>query len=121
MDLIAIRDDFAFWQKNKYECYAAKPLWINLNDTYSHHIIFDDNIRLDSVDDCIVNIRLFNSIHNAKYLNVNFNSYKYFKATSILQPDLVELLNPNLKIDSKNNHYLSMIKNAEKSYEANSI
>lgn len=113
----AIRDDFAFWQKNKYECYSAKPLWINLNDPDHHHIIFDDNIRLDSIDDCIVNIRLLNSSEKKKFVDVHFNSYKFFKSTSILQPDLIELLNPNLKIDSNCNHYLNMIKNAEKSYE----
>ena len=113
----AIRDDFAFWQKNKYECYSAKPLWINLNDTKHHHIIFDDNIRLDSLDDCIVNIRLNNSNEKNKFMNINFDSYKYFKSNCILQPDLIELLNPNLKNDSKSNHYLTMIKNAEKNYE----
>ena len=100
----AIRDDFAFWQSCDYECYGAKPLWINLDDNKHQHILFDDNIRLDAVDDCIVNIRLKNFVLN-EYENVEFDSYKTFDKIAILQPNLIELLNPHLKRDSNKNHY----------------
>ncbi|CAF0922408.1 unnamed protein product [Brachionus calyciflorus] len=113
----AIRDDFAYWQENNYECYSAKPLWINLNDQNNHHIIFDDNIRLDSIDDCIVNIRLNNHYSQNEYINLDFGSYNLFKFSSILQPNLIELLNPHLKNDSTKNYYYEMIKTAEKKYE----
>ena len=108
----AIRDDFAYWQMSEYECYAAKPLWINLEDNKHHHIMFDDNIRLDAYDDCIVNIRLNNYVLN-EYENVEFDSYKIFEKSSILQPNLIELLNPHLKRDSLRNHYFEKIKKAE--------
>lgn len=112
----AIRDDFAHWQMCDYECYAAKPLWINLQDNLHQHILFDDNIRLDAVDDCIVNIRLSNFLSNDTYENVEFNSYKLFEKSSILQPNLIELLNPHLKLDSQENHYFKKIRNAELVY-----
>jgi hypothetical protein len=108
----AIRDDFAYWQKSDYECYAAKPLWINLEDNKHHHILFDDNIRLDAADDCIVNIRLNNYMLN-DYENVDFSSYATFEKSSILQPNLIELLNPHLKRDSTKNHYFEKIRKAE--------
>lgn len=107
----AIRDDFAYWQKNDYECYSAKPLWINLQDNEYHHILFDDNIRLDAVDDCIVNIRINNFLN--EYENVEFECYKIFEKSSILQPNLIELLNPLRKTDSTKNHYFEKIKKAE--------
>lgn len=112
----AIRDDFAFWQMNNYECYSAKPLWINLNDSKNQHIIFDDNIRLDSFDDCIVNLRL-NNTEPSVYVNLDFDSYRIFEKSSILQPNLIQLLNPHLRIDSTKNHYLEKIKKAERIYD----
>ena len=108
----AIRDHFAFWQKSNYECYAAKPLWINLEDNKHHHILFDDNIRLDAIDDCIVNIRLYNYMLK-EYENLDFASYERFEKSSILQPNLIELLNPHLKRDSNKNHYFEKISKAE--------
>ncbi len=112
----AIRDDFAYWQKNDYECYAAKPLWINLNDPNNHHIIIDDNIRLNEVDDCIVNLRLSDESNNV-YENVDFNDYHMFDICCLVQPNLLELLNPHLKLDSKRNHYLDKIKKSEKNFD----
>lgn len=111
----AIRDDFAYWQKNDYDCYAAKPLWINLNDDNHHHIIFDDNIRLDALDDCIVNIRIKDELSN-EFENIDFKSYNLFENSCIVQPNLIELLNPHLKLDSKLNHYFEKIKKSEKIY-----
>jgi hypothetical protein len=111
----AIRDDFGFWQKNKFECYCAKPLWVNLDDQDFHHIIFDDNIRLDSSDDCIVNIRLYNSALR-QYENVDFDSYSTFEKSNIIQPNLINLLNPHLKQNSTKNHYYEMIKKAQLIY-----
>ena len=111
----AIRDDFVYWQKNDYECYAAKPLWINLTDQNNHHIIFDDNIRLEAIDDCIVNLRLIDDT-NTVFENVDFNDYPMFDTCCMVQPNLLELLNPHLKLDSKRNHYLDRIKRSEKNY-----
>lgn len=112
----AIRDDFDYWQKNNYECYSAKPLWIDLCDTNHQHIIFDDNIRFDNFDDCIVNLRMKNNHKEHIYDNVNFNSYKLFESTNILQPNLIELLNPHLKKHSNKNNYCEMIKKSELVY-----
>jgi hypothetical protein len=112
----AIRDDFAYWQKNNYECYAAKPLWINLLDKNHHHIIFDDNIRLDSVDDCIANLRLINSSVR-EYANVDFDYYNIFDKSSIIQPNLIHLLNPLQKSDSTKSYYYEKVKKAEKIYD----
>lgn len=112
----AIRDDFAFWQKNDYECYSAKPLWINLLDKSHHHIIFDDNIRLDAVDDCIVNIRLLNSSVR-EYESVDFECYNFFNLCSIIQPNLIQLLNPFTKTDSTKSYFYEKIKKAEKIFE----
>jgi hypothetical protein len=112
----AIRDDFAYWQKNNYECYAAKPLWINLLDKNHHHIIFDDNIRLDSVDDCIANLRLINSSVR-EYENVDFDYYNIFEKSSIIQPNLIHLLNPLQKSDSTKSYYYEKVKKAEKVYD----
>ena len=117
----AIRDDFAYWQRHAYECYAAKPLWLNLHDPLHHHILFDDNIRFDATDDCIVNLRL-SSPHQSPdssvngYENVDFDSYRLFEKCCILQPDLIQLLNPLLNRDSTRNHYLQKIKRAEHHY-----
>jgi hypothetical protein len=111
----AIRDDFAYWQSHDYSCYAAKPLWIDLNDERHHHIIFDDNIRLDAVDDCIVNIRLKNAT-TSRFESIDFESYKIFEKSSILQPNLIKLLNPHLRLDSTKNHYHEMIRKSEKVY-----
>jgi hypothetical protein len=109
----AIRDDFAYWQRNDYDCYASKPLWIDLNDKLNHHIIFDDNIRLDAPDDCIVNLRLN---EESEYENVDFKSYYLFENSCMVQPNLIELLNPHLKLDSKRNHYLDKINKSERKY-----
>lgn len=115
----AIRDDFAYWQANEYSCYAAKPLWIDLNDQEHQHIIFDDNIRLDStIDDCIVNIRLrrFNSPPN-HFESIDFESYSLFDKSSILQPNLIKLLNPHLRSDSQRNHYYDLVRRSEFVYD----
>jgi len=109
----AIRDDFAYWQRNDYDCYASKPLWIDLNDKNHHHIIFDDNIRLDAPDDCIVNLRLN---EESEYENVDFKSYYLFENCCMVQPNLIELLNPHLKVDSKRNHYLDKINKSERKF-----
>lgn len=109
----AIRDDFDFWQKNNYDCYSAKPLWIDLDDANHQHIIFDDNIRLEKHDDCIVNVRLKNKNCEHKYDKIPFNRYHIFESTNILQPNLIELLNPLLKKDSNKNHYCEKLKKAE--------
>lgn len=114
--ICAIRDDFAYWQKHDYVCYSAKPLWMNLNDEKHQHILFDDNIRLDSKDDCIVNLRFNNTDDENEYHNVDFESYKIFERTSIIQPNLIELLNPLCKKDSRSNHYYDKIRQAENNY-----
>lgn len=118
--ICAIRDDFAYWQKHDYVCYSAKPLWVNLNDERHQHILFDDNIRLDSKDDCIVNLRFNNMMEDTddknEYHNVDFESYKIFERTSIIQPNLIELLNPLCKKDSRSNHYYDKIRQAENNY-----
>lgn len=126
----AIRDDFAYWQANDYMCYAAKPLWIDLNDQEHHHIIFDDNIRLDStIDDCIVNIRLRRFLEsndetdttgitsNHEFESIDFESYSMFEKSSILQPNLIKLLNPHLRSDSTRNHYYDLVRRSEAIYE----
>jgi hypothetical protein len=112
----AIRDDFDYWQRNNYECYSAKPLWIDLEDLDHQHILFDDNIRLDEYDDCIVNVRMKNIKKNI-YENIDFDCYNIFEKCSILQPNLLELLNPHLKIDSTKNHYCEKIAKAENIYQ----
>lgn len=112
----AIRDDFAYWQMNDYECYSAKPLWVNFEDGKNQHIIFDDNVRLDEFDDCIVNVRL-KGLGMGEFVNVDFESYGIFEKSSILQPNLLQLLNPHLRIDSTKNHYCEKIKKAEKVYD----
>ena len=112
----AIRDDFNYWQNNNYECYSAKPLWINLEDHNTQHIIFDDNIRLYEENDCIVNVRLMNKAKN-KYENIDFECYRIFEKCSILQPNLIELLNPHLRRDSKKNHYCEKLKKSEVIYQ----
>lgn len=114
--ICAIRDDFAYWQKHDYVCYSAKPLWVNLNDDRHQHILFDDNIRMDSKDDCIVNLRFNNTEDENDYHNVDFDSYKIFERTSIIQPNLIELLNPLCKKDSRSNHYYDKIRQAEANY-----
>jgi hypothetical protein len=109
----AIRDDFAYWQSDEYSCYSAKPLWIDLNDDDHHHIIFDDNIRLDSTtDDCIVNIRL-RQVNDPLFESVDFESYKIFEKSSILQPNLIKLLNPHLRADSTRNYYYELVRKSE--------
>ena len=112
----AIRDDFNYWQNNNYECYSAKPLWINLEDQSTQHILFDDNIRLYEENDCIVNVRLMNKAKN-KYENIDFECYRIFEKCSILQPNLIELLNPHLRRDSKKNHYCEKLKKSEVIYQ----
>lgn len=119
----AIRDDFAYWQSNDYSCYAAKPLWIDLNDMEHHHIIFDDNIRLDStIDDCIVNIRLrrfnpSNGQEEDEFESIDFESYQLFEKSSILQPDLIKLLNPHARSDSTRNYYYELVRRSEAVYD----
>lgn len=116
----AIRDDFAYWQANDYSCYAAKPLWIDLNDMDHHHIIFDDNIRLDStIEDCIVNIRLrrLESADDEEFESVDFESYSVFEKSSILQPNLIKLLNPHARSDSTRNYYFELVRRSEAIYD----
>lgn len=115
----AIRDDFAYWQANDYSCYAAKPLWIDLNDLRHHHIIFDDNIRIDStIEDCIVNIRL-RRVGSAQdeFESIDFESYDLFEKSSILQPNLIKLLNPHMRADSTRNYYYELVRKSETVYD----
>jgi hypothetical protein len=111
----AIRDDFHYWQENEYDCYSAKPLWIDLTDPFHQHILFDDNIRLDDEHDCIVNVRLKNANKNI-FENIDFSCYNIFEKCVILQPNLIELLNPHLKLDSNKNPYCEKLKRSEKIY-----
>lgn len=114
--ICAIRDDFAFWQMNSFNCYSAKPLWINLNDSYHQHILFDDNVRIQSSDDCIVNLRIFNeNLHD--FFDAHFDLYKYFLNANIIQPNLIKLLNPNADDASKENFYLNEVRYAEQKYD----
>jgi hypothetical protein len=113
--ILAIRDDFAYWQKNNYNCYSAKPIWLNLNDSKHQHIIFDDNIRLEALDDCIVNLRIFNQ---KNFYNIDFNAYELFQHSTIIQPDLFELLNkPSNKDFYAKNYYYDKINVAERKYD----
>lgn len=78
--------------------------------------MFDDNIRLDAFDDCIVNLRLRNGPQRI-FSNVDFESYRLFIKSSILQPNLIKLLNPLLKKDSTLNLYYEKIRRAERYYQ----
>lgn len=113
--ILAIRDDFAYWQQNNYNCYSAKPIWLNLNDLKHQHIIFDDNIRLEALDDCIVNLRIFN---DTNFYNIDFSAYEIFQHSTIIQPDLFELLNkPSNNDNYSNNYYYDKITVAERKYD----
>ena len=48
---------------------------------------------------------------------MEFDSYKTFDKIAILQPNLIELLNPHLKRDSNKNHYFEKIRKAEIFYQ----
>jgi hypothetical protein len=114
--ICAIRDDFAYWQKNNYECYSAKPLWVDLDDHNHHHILFDDNNTLDSYDNCIVNLRLFKPDMN-EFLHVEFSAYYLFKHCSIIKPNLLEILSPPFRNDLQTNHYYDKLHIAERKYD----
>lgn len=92
----------------------GKPLWIDLDDVKHQHIFFDDNIRLDYDNDCNVNIRLRNKDAES-FEDFPFKDYQLFKKSNILQPNLIELLNPHLKKNS-NNYYCELIHEAERVY-----
>lgn len=43
-ETLIIRDDFPWWQANRYEYHAGKPLLVDCDDFDIHPILFDDNI-----------------------------------------------------------------------------
>lgn len=53
--VIAVVDDFSYWQRHQYHYTAAKPLWFSQRDRRVQHILFDDNIRVQD-DDNILNL-----------------------------------------------------------------
>lgn len=119
--ICAIKDDFTPWQRNNYSCYFAKPVWINLNDENHQHLFFDDNIRFESEDDCIVNVKLCHKTNKNSNLfeNVLFKSYEIFEKFTLIQPNLLELLDKDLS--NNNNEYseffFKKIDNAYKAYD----
>jgi hypothetical protein len=68
------------------------------------------------VDDCIANIRLLNSSVR-EYANVDFDYYNIFDKSSIIQPNLIHLLNPLQKADSTKSYYYEKVKKAERVYD----
>ena len=53
----AFVDDFETWQNHQYDSTYGKPFWVDLDDKDTHHILFDDNIRVTDVDS-IVDLRM---------------------------------------------------------------
>lgn len=51
--VVALRDDYAFWARNRFSTRAGKPLWVSAGQT--HEVFFDDNIRHD--DPNIIDVR----------------------------------------------------------------
>ncbi|PAA62914.1 hypothetical protein BOX15_Mlig014718g1 [Macrostomum lignano] len=56
--IMAVVDDFEYWQANQYHYTAAKFLWYDPNDSDHQHVMFDDNIRLHDEDN-IINVKVF--------------------------------------------------------------
>lgn len=60
----AIRDDYPYWKLNGFLASAGKPMWIPAAlpgdgaEPAPLHILFDDNIRVDSPDNSIVDTRM---------------------------------------------------------------
>lgn len=44
---VAIQDDWAWWIANKLHRHCGKPLFVDLKDSRTHAIFFDDNIKTD--------------------------------------------------------------------------
>ncbi|KAI3387064.1 hypothetical protein SNEBB_009822 [Seison nebaliae] len=108
--VIAVQDNFDWWQSHHYDYRYSKPIWVNLYHQHIHHIIFDDNIRcLD--DDCVVHVRMAQNrndyVNNYKNCSANNNQTKKKKNNNNKDED-----NDDGDDDGDENHeYLSADKN----------
>ena len=94
-------DDFEFWQDNGYSHYAAKPLWVNPSDRTTHHILFDDNIRVTD-HDSIVDLRVFDPATGSITSLPKEKAARYEDAC-VVQADLLQSTeNENYFIDKLN-------------------
>lgn len=76
----AVQDDVHLWYRNNFHPTHGKPLWIDLNDTDTQHVFFDDNIRPGS-EDSIVDLRLRECSDSDKFRNVErAEEYKFVDA-----------------------------------------
>ena len=95
----AFVDDFETWQNHKYESSYGKPFWIDLDDKKTHHILFDDNIRVTDVDS-IVDLRMRTGHHTAKDM----------QEVCLVQADLLNNIN-------NQDYFVNKVKLCEQNYE----
>lgn len=79
--ICAIRDDVGDWYAHNFDPAHGKPLWIDLSDTTTHHIFFDDNIR-PGASDSIVNVRVRESPENFRSID-SIEEYKFVNTNMV--------------------------------------
>ena len=83
-------DDFTHWQNNQYNFMAAKPHWLDFHDPSTHHIFFDDNLRVTD-EDSIVNVRVFpQGVDHSKAASLDREEITKLEDVCLVLADLIE-------------------------------
>ena len=101
----AFVDDFQTWQDHQYDAKHGKPFWLDLNDEDTHHIFFDDNIRVTDTDS-IVDVRsLTDNDHGDEPLTADV-----LEDVCLVQADLLANI-------SNENNFIEKVKLCVQNYE----
>lgn len=89
--MCGFKDDFLFWQGNKYHHRAGKPMYIDPYDYKVQHILFDDNIRT-YMHDSIVDLRLFENQDATEARSLSNTESANFENSVLFQADLLKAI-----------------------------
>ena len=119
--ILAVQDDFTYWQNHEYSHQTAKLFWVDPNCSNVQHIFFDDNIRIDDPDN-IIDLRLLD-LHESSDSQTqkkgspstslgkvaNSQNLKDFEEIFFSQVELLECIN-------NPNYYIEKLKNCEEKF-----
>ncbi|XP_042308614.1 uncharacterized protein LOC121922829 [Sceloporus undulatus] len=104
--LCGFQDHFDWWAKNQFSSKGGKPLWIDPHDANTHHIFFDDNIRLNDSDTIVHPQVLSGQISCSPQTTPTSELYD----VCLVQTDLLEAI-------SDVNYFCRCIRRCEENYE----
>lgn len=101
-------DDFPHWQSRHYHHTAGKPFYVDLHDTETQHIIFDDNFR-SFEDDSIVDVKVFESKESEKARSLSKSEVAPYQKTCLVQANLLDSI-------QNENYFTDAIQLCERNY-----